>query len=431
MKEEKSQEKKLNLSRRSFVKLGAVSAVAGAGAVAGLPAQAETTSDRELPGKMPQTQLPVKVDSHVYKRFHQQDTAFCQAATGRFPEGRQAFSQLGATTQEVGLRQIDKALTDAGWYVDKLIANNASIMSPDTLAYRWDNDADVADSAYAFSSKEEATHHIKKAARFLGADLVGITPYDERWTYASIFKPELKKSVEPELPFTPKSVIVLGYEMDYEAMATAPSGVSGGAVGKGYSQMAITGASLRNFINNLGYRAFASGNDVALSVPYGVAAGLGEAARNGILVTYEYGPRVRIGKVFTELDLSYNKPVTFGVRHFCESCMRCADACPGNAISKTKKPSFDIHNECNNPGVEKWAVDAKKCLLGWGKTQSDCATCITSCPYSKPDFWHHRLVDKVNKLMPGPVHSVMREMDKLFGYGNSFDRKSVTKFWKS
>ena len=425
----KQPEKDVDFRRRKFVKLGAASAVAGTAMMVSLPGRAMGKSSGGGAEKQPLNALPNKIDGTVYKRFHQKDTAFCQAISGAFPEGRQALGELGKTSNELGQRSLDKALSDAGWYIDSLIADGASTAGPETIAYARNND--VASESFAFSSPDEASRYVKKAAGFLGASLVGIAPYDERWTYASFYDSTQRKTVPATLPFTPKSVIVLAFEMDYEAMTTAPSGVSGGAVGKGYSQMAITGASLRKFLNDIGYKAFATGNDVALSVPYGMAAGLGEAARNGILVTYEYGPRVRIGKVFTELDLAYDKPVSFGVQHFCENCMLCADACPGNAISKEKKPSFAVHNECNNPGVSKWAIDAKKCLLGWGKTQSDCATCITSCPYNKPDFWHHRLVDKVNRLMPGPVHSVMREMDKLFGYGNSFDKKATDLFWKS
>ncbi len=55
--------------------------------------------------------------------------------------------------------------------------------------------------------------------------------------------------------------------------------------------------------------------------------------------------------------------------------------------------------------------------------------CMASCPYNKPDFWHHRLVDSVTAAMPGPVHDFMREMDELFGYGNVEDKSAVKKFY--
>ena len=57
--------------------------------------------------------------------------------------------------------------------------------------------------------------------------------------------------------------------------------------------------------------------------------------------------------------------------------------------------------------------------------------CITSCPYNKPDFWHHAFTDSLNVIMPGPAHAFMREMDKAFGYGTTFDQENVKRFWKS
>ena len=34
-------------------------------------------------------------------------------------------------------------------------------------------------------------------------------------------------------------------------------------------------------------------------------------------------------------------------------------------------------------------------------------------------------------LMPGAFHDIMREMDILFGYGNTFDEAAVDKFFKN
>jgi reductive dehalogenase len=428
MEPESKTDHPIDLNRRNFFKLGAASAVAGTSVAAALPTKALAKASQMASEKQILDEMPMKI-SPSYKRFHQKNHAFCQAFTPNFPEGRKVFPLLSKPADQPGHRLVDKALIDAGWYANDLLSNGSQLGVPNTTSYNLDNK--VGPEKYPFASPKEAAMYMKKAARFLGADLVGITPYDERWTYASFYNPFTGEDIPADLPFTPKSVIVMAFEMDYEAMTTAPSGMSGGAVGLGYSKMSIVGASFRKYINDIGYKAFATGNDIALSVPYGVAAGLGEGARNGILVTYEYGPRVRIGKIFTEMDLAYDKPVSFGVTHFCEDCRLCADACPGKAISQDKKPSFKVVNECNNKGVEKWAIDAKKCLLAWGKTETDCCTCITSCPYNKPDFWHHRLVDKINRFMPGSVHSVMREMDKLFGYGNSFDETAMNNFWKS
>jgi ferredoxin len=126
---------------------------------------------------------------------------------------------------------------------------------------------------------------------------------------------------------------------------------------------------------------------------------------------------------------------TFGVFDFCKRCKRCADSCPGQAISYDEEPSFEPTHEnkdnayFNAKGVEKWYLDARKCFNTWGDLGNDCGACITACPYNKPDFWHHRLVDSISAAMPGPVHSFMREMDIAFGYGDIEDEAAVDRFY--
>ena len=62
-------------------------------------------------------------------------------------------------------------------------------------------------------------------------------------------------------------------------------------------------------------------------------AGMGELGRNGLLITPEFGPRVRISKILTDLPLIPDSPIEFGVTEFCDVCMKCADLCPSRSIS--------------------------------------------------------------------------------------------------
>ena len=41
---------------------------------------------------------------------------------------------------------------------------------------------------------------------------------------------------------------------------------------------------------------------------------------------------MRLGKIFTDLPLSHDRPTSFGVKEFCDVCQRCSDACPAKAI---------------------------------------------------------------------------------------------------
>jgi epoxyqueuosine reductase QueG len=72
-------------------------------------------------------------------------------------------------------------------------------------------------------------------------------------------------------------------------------------------------------------------NDTALAIPYAIKAGLGEYGRHGLVITPEFGPRVRFGKIFTDMPLAHDVPLRFGVTEFCEACNLCAKACPAAA----------------------------------------------------------------------------------------------------
>ena len=111
-------------------------------------------------------------------------------------------------------------------------------------------------------------------------------------------------------------------------------------------------------------------------------AGLGQVGRNGLLITPELGPRVRICKVFTDLPLKPDNPVDFGVTEFCKVCKRCAQACEVDAISMETEPTWTPACDANNPGALKWYVDTTKCHNFWYDNGTECATCIAVCPYN-------------------------------------------------
>jgi epoxyqueuosine reductase QueG len=66
-----------------------------------------------------------------------------------------------------------------------------------------------------------------------------------------------------------------------------------------------------------------------------VLAGLGVYGRSGLVVTREYGPRVRISGVVTDAPLKPDSGVrdfAKAMRDICGGCRRCIDACPSKAI---------------------------------------------------------------------------------------------------
>jgi tetrachloroethene reductive dehalogenase len=299
---------------------------------------------------------------------------------------------------------------------------------------------------------EDLSVIIKKAARFYGASLVGIAEVDERWiysrTYGSAFTnfPEtrgrsgpivfedVEEPAEHEdgtlvIPKRMKYVIALAFEMDREAIATSIAGPQAAAIGMGYSRMAFTAGTLAEFIRGLGYHAIPCGNNTALSIPIAIDAGLGEPGRNGLLITPKYGPRVRLAKVFTDLPLAPDQPISFGVQAFCEVCGKCAETCPGRAILVGRNArTYNALTRSNNPGVYKWPVDAEKCQRVWCHVGHDCAVCIRVCPFNHPDSWLHRATQT---LMSAGAESVDQLLVKLDTLSKEGKRASPEEFWES
>ena len=88
-------------------------------------------------------------------------------------------------------------------------------------------------------SPEEMSRIIKKAARFLGADLIGICRVHPNWVYSHEFNVLTREHYPIDLPEDSHNAIVMAVEMDYETIRSSPSGVAGAATGLGYSKMAF------------------------------------------------------------------------------------------------------------------------------------------------------------------------------------------------
>ncbi|MDZ7843976.1 MAG: reductive dehalogenase [Anaerolineales bacterium] len=243
--------------------------------------------------------------------------------------------------------------------------------------YSWDDP--VSDVNYQVSNRKKMTQRIKEAARFYGANLIGITKIDSKWIYSPYFERNTGDSGKNEINY--KYAIVMGIEMEWEEINTSPDYEASAATALAYSQMAELSSSLAKYIRSLGYRAVPCGNDTAQSIPLAIDAGLGELGRNGLLLTPEYGPRQRICKVLTDLPLVPDKPVDFGLQDFCESCHACAAACPVDAI-RFEERTTERTSISNRPGILRWPVNVSRCYLFWQENGHDCSNCIASCPWA-------------------------------------------------
>jgi len=234
----------------------------------------------------------------------------------------------------------------------------------------------------------EATERVKGYARHLGADLMGITEINPLWIYShrgEIFH-ENWEDWGKEIVAEHKYAIVFAMEMSFELVGAAPHSPTVIESMRNYARGAYIATQLAAYIANLGYPATASHlrHYDAVMVPLAVDAGLGELGRLGYLITKEFGPRIRLGAVTTNLPLIPDKPVDIGVQDFCKICKKCAVCCPSNSIP------LGVQTEVN--GTLRWKLNEETCFDYWGKIGTDCNICMRVCPWSHARTFPHRLI---------------------------------------
>lgn len=321
--------------------------------------------------------------------------------------------------ERAGYRKLDYALQAGAWNVEDVFGYEEVTRGGPAL-YSWRGEegglagACARTGAPVREDPAEMSRVVKKVALLYGADLVGITRVHRDWVYSHSYSKLTGEHRSLELPLDCSYAVVMALEMDYEAMRTSPTGPAGGAVGVGYSRMAFTTNLLATFIRALGYRAVPCGNDTALSIPLAMAAGLGEPSRMGLLVTEEFGPRVRLCEVFTDLPLATDSYKPFGVLEFCRSCKTCARHCPSQAISSGDMTLFGP-NLSSHHGPLKWYLDAERCYGYWAQKRMDCCVCIRVCPFNKPPGLLHRAVRTAIHRAPSLDGLIVRA-DRWLGY---------------
>lgn len=290
-----------------------------------------------------------------------------------------------------GFTQKDFALRNAAWVVSDIVSNRGNdvgkregFQAP--IAY----DTPVATDKPKLENSTTESAEIKRIAKLFGADLVGITEIDPRWHYASRVDTRDISAAPNDLPEGLTHVIVMGHAMNAELVDTYPSALAGTSTGLEYSHETAIVIQLSTYIRNLGFEAVASMNDTALVVPYAIKAGLGEYGRNQMVLTPEFGPRIRFSKIFTSLPLTADRPKPLGLRQYCEICTKCADACPPKALP-FDEPKEQIENRSTISGVKKWSANCEKCFGYWAKLKTDCAICMRVCPFNRRNTWIDRL----------------------------------------
>ncbi len=289
---------------------------------------------------------------------------------------------------------------------DDIIREKPNICGPGTATYNPIN-SPIADANFLFLddirkfsegeinpektevSKEEMTKKLKGLTLHYGAALCGISAmkkyhyYSHRGRHEDVYGEKVDADKH-------KWGIVFAVEMDRDMLNRSPQLSEVIETSNIYVKAAMIGMQISYYIRLLGYdaRNHMDANFLAVLPLVARDAGLGEIGRNGILTTKEYGSRVRLGLVTTEMELIPDKPKEFGLQRFCELCGLCSNTCPGKAIPKGDK---EVIGDCL-----RWQITQENCYSTWRNIGTDCGICISSCPFTQgiPDD----LIDSDKKI---------------------------------
>ncbi|MCL2687631.1 MAG: metalloregulator ArsR/SmtB family transcription factor [Methanobrevibacter sp.] len=151
-----------------------------------------------------------------------------------------------------------------------------------------------------------------------------------------------------------------------------------------YEKFGNISYELSDYLRSVGFAtqvAHPEGELIDLS-RLGQVAGLGDIGKNGLLITPELGPRLKVSAILTSIK---NLPILKKnnhkwIKNYCEVCGKCIKGCPENAL---------IENDNN---LTKADIIDEKCI---GCSQG-CTYCIESCPFFEKGYdW---VKEKINKM---------------------------------
>ncbi|MBL8346819.1 MAG: 4Fe-4S dicluster domain-containing protein [Rubrivivax sp.] len=220
--------------------------------------------------------------------------------------------------------------------------------------------------------------NLKAASYYLGADAVGLCAVP-RWAWYSHDAGGNEIPAHGETAHA--NAVNLLLDQGHETMegASGDDWISVAQSMRAYLRFSLMGGIVAEQIRRLGYSARVHSvldGDV-LQPPLLLLSGLGEVSRIGEVILNPFlGPRLKSGTVTTDMPMSADQPIDFGLQRFCESCNKCARECPSGAITAGPKVVYN--------GYEIWKSDAEKCARYriTNAAGGMCGRCMKTCPWN-------------------------------------------------
>ena len=205
----------------------------------------------------------------------------------------------------------------------------------------------------------------ERKAKDLGVDLIGYTPILEDFVFYN-------------LKVFGKNGIIVGMEMLWNEIKTAPSIYCSIEAFRVYYKLGEITIQLTEYLKELGYKSEAHHpfGGKFLFPPHAVAAGLGIMGRNGLVITPEFGPRQRWAVISTDADIpNLKKNDLKALEDYCKECGACVRGCKGGAAYENP-----IYHE-DSPVITH--IDRSKCIESL-INNNYCSYCLKVCPQGIP-----------------------------------------------
>ena len=211
-------------------------------------------------------------------------------------------------------------------------------------------------------------------AKELGADIVGFCCFDTppsalcpTLTHAVSIGVKLSDSVLQTIDSAPSFLYFQHYRTANALLDNIAFRLSREIEKYGYGAMPIAGSQSQGKNN-----AFCG---VVPHKTVAVKAGLGFVGKSGLFLSEEFGSKVRLATILTNLPVQSERPI---IQNGCGSCTLCAKACPAGAIFG-ETPTTD---GTRNIDPEKCSRYMKEHFQDIGRG-SVCGICIKVCPKNK------------------------------------------------
>lgn len=181
------------------------------------------------------------------------------------------------------------------------------------------------------------------------------------------------------------NVIILALEMSLEKINKAPSQETINMVFGTYDELGIAANKIAEFLREQGFAAQADHplGGLVLFPPLAQKAGIGWVGKHGLLITPEFGPRVRLAAVYTSIqNLPFVEKNDHGwIDEYCKMCGICVKQCPPDAI---------LEEAVTHHTGRITNITQQTCFEYFTQFYG-CSVCVKVCPFSKAGDTYERL----------------------------------------